>query len=236
MRYDPKRNLSRLDVTVISQSSADQRKGRAGRTASGTCYRLYSEASYNNMEKISLPEILKTHLGHALLKLAELGITPDMYDFVQSPSQDAIVDALKTLHRLGALKDDVITDTGKWIARLPFNPKMGLMTLKGHECGILYDTLVLVALVSAGSGLFYRGASETDRTKLDKVKVKFSHAGGDFITGLQVYQAWVSVAERQKNQWCMENSVNAKAIRAVKDIVKEVCRTLKNEAKVSCLF
>jgi HrpA-like RNA helicase len=156
-----------------------------------------------------------------------------MYDFVQSPSQDAIVDALKTLHRLGALKDDVITDTGKWIARLPFDPKLGLMTLKGHECGILYDTLVLAALVSAGSGLFYRGATDTDRNKLDKVKVKFSHAGGDSITAFQVYQAWVAVAERQKNQWCMENSVNSKAIRGVRDTVNEVCRTLKKEAEVS---
>ena len=232
MRYDAKRNIRSLNVTVISQSSAEQRKGRAGRTAPGTCYRLYSQRSFQAMDTISLPEILKTHLGHALLKLAELGVTPDMYDFVQSPSQDAIAAALETLHQLQAMRSGVITDTGKWIARLPFDPKLGLMTLYGHDSGLLYDVIVLAALVSAGSGLFYRGMTDAEHKKLDKSKVRFSHHGGDSLTSLEVYKAWQAVAEKEKNKWCVENSINAKVIRGVRETVNDVSRLLKNEAKV----
>ena len=232
MRYDAKRNIRSLNVTVISQSSAEQRKGRAGRTAPGKCYRLYSQRSFQAMDALSLPEILKTHLGHALLKLAELGVTPDMYDFVQSPSQEAIDAALVTLRQLGAMRDGVITDTGKWIARLPFDPKLGLMTLHGRDCGLLYDVIVLAALVSAGSGLFYRGLTDEEHKKFDKSKIKFSHQGGDSLTSLEVYKAWQAVAEKEKNKWCVNNSINAKVIRGVRDTVNDVCKLLKNEAKV----
>ena len=232
MRYDAKRNIRSLDVTVISQSSAEQRKGRAGRTAPGKCYRLYSKRSYQAMSTISLPEILKTHLGHALLKLAELGVTPDMYDFVQSPSPEAISGALNTLAQLGALQDGVITEAGRWIAKLPFDPKLGLMTMLGRDMGLLYDALVLAAVVSAGSGLFYRGLTEQEHKNLDKAKLKFCHPGGDSITALQVYKAWQKVDEKQKNKWCMAHSVNAKAVRGVRDTVNDVCKILKSESKI----
>ncbi|KAK7102488.1 uncharacterized protein [Littorina saxatilis] len=232
MRYDPKRNLRSLNVTVISQSSAEQRKGRAGRTAPGKCYRLYSQHSFQAMDVISLPEILKTHLGHALLKLAELGVTPDMYDFVQSPSQEAIDAALKTLHQLGAMQENVITDKGRWIARLPFDPKLGLMTLHGRDCGLLFDAIVLAALVSAGSGLFYRGVTEAEHANLDKAKLTFSHNGGDSLTSLEVFKAWQGVEEKQKNKWCVENSINVKVIRGVRDTVNDVCKLLKNDLEL----
>ena len=235
MRYNAKKSVNTLSVTAISRSSAEQRKGRAGRTAAGTCYRLYSQRSYRAMDAISLPEILKTHLGHALLKLAELGVTPDMYDFVQSPGQDAIEAALRTLRQLGALRDDVITETGRWIARLPFDPKLGLMTLRGRDDGLLYDVIVLASLASAGSGLFYRGSSDQDKKKLDKTKVKFSHKGGDILTALEVYKAWEAVDERQRNKWCMANSVNAKAVRGVKDSVKDVVQLLRKEVNVEVI-
>ncbi|KAL8624687.1 hypothetical protein ACOMHN_038233 [Nucella lapillus] len=231
MVYDAKKKVNSLVVTTVSQSSAEQRKGRAGRTAPGKCYRLYSKRSYQAMDKISLPEILKVHLSLALLKLAELGFTPEMYDFVQSPSQDAIEAALKTLHQLEALDDNIITYTGKWIVKLPIDPKLGLMTLTGHRCGLLYDAIVLASLMSTGN-LFYRGSTDKDRTKLDKVKLKFSHQGGDGLTSLEVFKAWQSVDERQKSKWCMTNSVNAKAIRGVRDSVNDIVQILRKEVSV----
>nr|KAG5698410.1 hypothetical protein BaRGS_006605 [Batillaria attramentaria] len=212
MRYDAKKNVNSLSVTIISKSSADQRKGRAGRTAPGKCYRLYSQRSYNDMDAISLPEILKTHLGQALLKLAELGIGPDMYDFVQSPSPDAISAALESLVQLGAMENGKITETGRWMARLPFDPKLGLLTLLGKNEDILYDAIALAAVINAGSGVFYRGTTPEAQKKLDKAKSKFSSAGGDFLTSLKVYKEWQMVPERQKARWCMDNSINAKVV------------------------
>ncbi|KAK7485411.1 hypothetical protein BaRGS_00023359 [Batillaria attramentaria] len=232
MRYDAKKNVNSLSVTIISRSSADQRKGRAGRTAPGKCYRLYSQRSYNDMDAISLPEILKTHLGQALLKLAELGIGPDMYDFVQSPSPDAISAALETLVQLGAMENGKITETGRWMARLPFDPKLGLLTLLGKNNDVLFDSVVLAAVMNAGSAIFYRGTTPEDHTKLDKAKAKFSHSGGDCLTSLKLYKEWQEVPEKQKNKWCVDNSVNAKVIRGVRDVVNEVSLVLKRDAGI----
>ena len=234
MRYNAKRNIQSLNVTAISQSSAEERKGRAGLTAPGKCYRLYSQRSYRSMDASSQPEILKTDLSYALLKLAYLGITPDKYDFVQSPSKDAIDAALETLRQVGALRkdDDVITDDGRWIARLPFDPKLGLMILHGRDHGLLYDVIVLAALISARSSLFYRGLTDAEHEKLDKAKVKFCHPRSDCLTSLEVYRAWEAVEEEQKSQWCMDHSVDAKIILEVKNTVSNVCRLLKNEANV----
>ena len=229
MRYDVKRNIRSTKVGVVSRSSAEQRKGRAGRTAPGTCYRLYSQTSFLAMDTISQPEILHTHLGHALLKLAELGVTPDMYDFVQHPGQDAIDAALKTLQQLGALSLGEITDAGRWIATLPFDPKLGMLILRCRDQGLLYDGIVLAALVSAGSWLFYTGQTEAEPEKLDSSRVKFSHPGGDCLASLKVYKAWEVVGEEQKSQWCVDNSVDAKVICGVMDTVNDVCSLLKNK-------
>nr|KAG5698411.1 hypothetical protein BaRGS_006606 [Batillaria attramentaria] len=232
MRYDAKKNVNSLGVTIISKSSADQRKGRAGRTAPGKCYRLYSQRSYNDMDAISLPEILKTHLGQALLKLAELGIGPDMYDFVQSPSPDAISAALESLVQLGAMENGKITETGRWMARLPFDPKLGLLTLLGKNEDILYDAIVLAAVINAGSGVFYRGTTPEAQRKHDKAKSKFSSTGGDFLTSLAVYKEWQTVAEKQKRTWCMDNSINAKTIRGIRENINEVTQVLRKELKL----
>ena len=228
-RYDAKRNIRSLKVGAVSRSSAEQRKGRAGRTEPGTCYRLYSQTSFQAMDTISQPEILNTHLGQALLKLAELGVTPDKYDFVQHPGQDAIDAALKTLSQLGALSDGEITDAGRWIARLPFDPRLGILIFRCRGQGLLYDGIVLAALVSAGSWLFYTGQTEAGPEKLDSCKVKFSHPGGDCLASLEVYKAWQAVDEERKSQWCVDNFVDAKVICAVRDTVNDVCSLLKNK-------
>ena len=88
------------------------------------------------MASATLPEILRIHLGHALLKLAELGVERDTYDFVESPSQGTIQDAMETLHFFGALSEGQITEKGRWIARLPFDPRLGLLTYLGREQGL----------------------------------------------------------------------------------------------------
>jgi HrpA-like RNA helicase len=74
-----------------------QRSGRAGRTAPGKCFRLYSEKEYNEMNACSTPEILRVNLGQALLKLMELGFDPVSFDFVESPPKEQLVQAMETL-------------------------------------------------------------------------------------------------------------------------------------------
>ncbi|XP_078618515.1 uncharacterized protein LOC144886044 [Branchiostoma floridae x Branchiostoma japonicum] len=103
--FDAKRNLSVLDVKMVAQSSAIQRAGRAGRIQPGTCYRLYTEEEFIEMRKSTPPEILRMHLGMAVLKLMELGVTDVTdFDFVERPSDDALQDAILQLDILGAIE------------------------------------------------------------------------------------------------------------------------------------
>ncbi|PVD31644.1 hypothetical protein C0Q70_07061 [Pomacea canaliculata] len=184
---------------------------------------------YNAMDKITLPEILRTHLGQAVLKLAELGVGPDMYDFVQSPSQEAIEAALESLVQLGALSaNHRITEEGRWIAKLPLDPRLGLMTLKGKANGLLFDAIVLAALTNFGS-VFYRGTTTEEHEEHDKSKTRFSQTTGDCLTSLAVYKEWQHVPEKEKNRWCVANSINAKAMRSTRDMANEIIKTLKKE-------
>ncbi|XP_041349616.1 LOW QUALITY PROTEIN: pre-mRNA-splicing factor ATP-dependent RNA helicase DEAH10-like [Gigantopelta aegis] len=228
-RYDSKRNMSSLSVVMISRSSAEQRKGRAGRTGPGTCYRLYTEEHHKSMDSSSLPEILKVHLGQAMLKLAELGINPLEYAFVQSPGTSAIEGAMKMLEDIGAIKDQRITETGKWLSKLPVEPRLGSIIAKGKECDLLYESVILSTVSSVGSFIFYRGSSETDKKKSDSQKIQFCHYGGDSMSLLNVFREWDKQEEKKKNKWCFENSVNSKAIRNAREMVNEICTVLKKE-------
>ncbi|XP_071094097.1 uncharacterized protein [Haliotis cracherodii] len=231
-RYDPRRNMSTLSVVLISRSSADQRKGRAGRTGPGKCFRLYSEETYHAMETVSLPEILKVHLGQAMLKLTELGINPLEYEFVQSPGPSAIATAMTTLEELGAVKDNKITEEGKELARLPVEPRLGLIIQKGRSVDILFDAVVLAAVSNVGSSIFFRGGSDDNKKKADKLKIQFCHSGGDSLTLLNVYREWNKEPEKEKNKWCLANNFNSKALRIARETVNEVMTLLKKEAKV----
>ncbi|XP_046557387.1 LOW QUALITY PROTEIN: ATP-dependent RNA helicase DEAH12, chloroplastic-like [Haliotis rubra] len=230
-RYDPRRNMSTLSVVLISRSSADQRKGRAGRTGPGKCYRLYSEETYREMEAVSLPEILKVHLGQAMLKLTELGINPLEYEFVQSPGQSAIATAMTTLEELGAVKDNKITEEGKELAKLPVEPRLGLIIQKGRSEDVLFDAVVLAVVSNVGSFIFFRGGADNDKKKADKLKIQFCHNGGDSLTLLNVYREWDKEPEKQKNKWCFANSLNSKSLRIARETVNEVMALLKKEAK-----
>ncbi|KAK3584663.1 hypothetical protein CHS0354_001243 [Potamilus streckersoni] len=166
MRFDPKRNVSSLSVYPISQSSAEQRKGRAGRTSPGKCYRLYNEKTYETMEKSTKPEILRVHLGQALLKLLELGVDPLSFDFVELPSREALENAMQSLCEIGAVEDDKISKLGWWISKLPIEPRQGLLLKKGILAGIPMEALV-VASFSGGGGTFYRSGTEEEKKKAD---------------------------------------------------------------------
>ncbi|CAC5386483.1 DHX8 [Mytilus coruscus] len=229
MQFDPKRNISMLLVKTITQSSADQRKGRAGRTDAGKCFRLYSSETYDNMERNSRPEILRVHLGHALLKLMELGVVPLEFDFVQSPSRELLDAAMETLESVGAVVDRKITELGKWIAKLPIDPKFGKFIHDAIKEGIIIEAIILSACCSAGGSIFYRSGTEEEKSRADKLKIRFCHEGGDLMTMMNVFREWHEQPEKTKGVWCTDNSINGKAIRGVRDTVNEVLNVLRKD-------
>lgn len=228
MRFDPKKNMNSLDVVPISQSSADQRKGRAGRTAKGLCYRLYTMKDFKNMKKCSSPEILRIQVSQALLKLMELGVDPISFDYVQSPSFEAMTSSMRELKDLGAASDTGITDIGKWIAKLPVEPRLGLFVKRGIDMDISAEALVVASCCNQ-SGIFFRVGSQEEKEAADVKKIKFCHLGGDLLTMLNVYREWDKVQERAKGKWCQSNSINGKTMKNVREMTNEIIASLKKE-------
>lgn len=232
MRFDAKKSMSSLDTVPISQSSANQRKGRAGRTTSGMCYRLYSQTDYKNMIKTAFPEILRIQMAQALLKLLELEVDPLTFDYVQAPCTSAMKLAMDNLTDIGAVNSNgQITESGKWISKLPLEPRLAMMIKHGIDLKV-HSEAIVVASCCSQSGIFYRAGSLEDKRDADMKKLKFCHDGGDLLTMLSVFREWEKVPEKKKGQWCKDNSINGKSMKCVREMMNEVFTVLRKETNI----
>ena len=233
MKYDVKRNKSSLEVTTISKSSAEQRKGRAGRTQEGKCYRLYSEDEYEALEDRSRPEILRVHLGQAVLKLLDLGIEDiSQFDFVEAPPLESIELALKSLTSLGAIERGALTALGRKIARVPVEPRLAKLIFDGIDQNVGAEAVALAAVATVSGNLFFRMGSDKERELADSRKIRFCHSGGDLLTMLEVFRQYLKQPKAKRNKWAFDNSLNAKSLRLTEETVKELKLALKHELDV----
>ncbi|KAK9110756.1 hypothetical protein Sjap_018816 [Stephania japonica] len=235
--FDPRTGIHVLSVCRISQSSAQQRAGRAGRTEPGKCYRLYSEWEFQSMPTHQQPEIRRVHLGVAALRILALGINNVLgFDFVDAPCPEAIDRAIKNLIQLGAVttRNNVLelTDCGYHIVRMGIEPRLGKIILDGTHYGLQREAVVLAALMANANSIFCRVGSEDNKFRSDCLKLHFCHPDGDLFTLLSVYKEWEDLPNEKKNIWCWNNSINAKSLRRCKDTVVELEHCLKNELNV----
>jgi len=137
LRFDPLVGLDRLDLEPISQASADQRAGRAGRTAPGLCLRLWDEVSHRHRPEQTEPEIRRVDLAGPLLQLRSWG-EPDARQFpwFEAPREEALDQAERLLVQLGACDDSGrLTLLGQQMSRLPGHPRIARLLLAGHQFG-----------------------------------------------------------------------------------------------------
>ncbi|XP_020575693.1 ATP-dependent RNA helicase DEAH11, chloroplastic-like [Phalaenopsis equestris] len=232
-RFEPSTGMNLLRVTWTSQSSANQRSGRAGRTEPGKCYRLYSKSDFQSMTVHQEPEIRKVHLGVALLRILILGVkNVQDFEFVDAPSPEAIDKAMQNLVQLGAVvcKNHFfeLTSTGSTLVKLGIEPRLGKIILESFSCGLRKEGVVLAAVMANYSSIFCRVGSDVDKHKADCLKVPFCHHEGDLFTLLSVYLEWENKGTN-KNEWCWQNSINAKSMRRCHEAVLELENCLKNE-------
>jgi len=148
MQVSPATGLPRLELVPISQASADQRAGRAGRTGPGICWRLWDESSQRGRPPAETPEVVRSDLAEPLLQLFALGEHAD-FPWLDEPPPDAVANALRLLELLGALDHrQQITPLGCALARLPAHPRLGRLLLAGAQRGVLRETSVAAALLS----------------------------------------------------------------------------------------
>ncbi|HEY2980896.1 MAG TPA: ATP-dependent helicase C-terminal domain-containing protein, partial [Anaerolineales bacterium] len=159
-RYDPNRGINTLLIERISRSSADQRAGRAGRTAPGQCIRLWSQSEHAERPVQELPEIKRLDLAEVILMLKAAGVD-DLRKFrwLEAPGDTALNHAEELLLDLGALEKSahqtVITGLGRRMLAFPVHPRYARMLLAAHEYGCVYQAC-LVAALTQGRDLLLR--------------------------------------------------------------------------------
>lgn len=218
--YNPKLGMDSLVVTPISQAAARQRAGRAGRTGPGKCFRLYTEQAYNQeMLPSSIPEIQRTNLANTVLTLKALGINDLLhFDFMDPPPVQTMLAAMETLYNLGALDDDgFLTRLGRQMAEFPLEPPLAKMLIYSSELGCSQEAVTIVAMLTA-QNIFYRPKDR--QAQADARKARFSHADGDHLTLLTVWQAW----EQHKfaTQWCFENFIQSRSMKRAQDVRRQL--------------
>ncbi|GAA6005855.1 uncharacterized protein JCM10292_004661 [Rhodotorula paludigena] len=222
-RYHAGTGIDSLVTESISQSSAKQRAGRAGREADGYCFRLYTEASFNALEKRSQPEIQRVSLTFALLHLLANG-QDDVFAFhyMDRPDKDAIIYAMMTLHGLDALDaKGRITAVGRKMANLPLDPVFARVVLASFAEGCPREMLDLVALLGSKDQLL--SVPSAVRDQATAARQKFVHRSGDHLMLLNMLRAYEELdGKDERKAWCRENFVSHKAMLAVLDARKQL--------------
>jgi ATP-dependent RNA helicase DHX8/PRP22 len=222
--YNPKLGMDSLVVTPISQASAKQRSGRAGRTGPGKCYRLYTEAALRTeMLATSVPEIQRTNLGNVVLQLKAMGIHDLLkFDFMDPPPVATLVGAMQSLYALGALDDEgLLTRFGRKMAEFPLEPQLSKMLITAADLRCAEEILTVVAMLSVEQP-FYRPKEK--QAQADAKKAKFFQSEGDHLMLLAIYEAWKNA--KFSNPWCYENYLQARAMRRAQDVRKQLVTIL----------
>ncbi|KAL6909797.1 hypothetical protein ACP4OV_001456 [Aristida adscensionis] len=218
--YNPKLGLDSLAITPLSQASAKQRAGRAGRTGPGKCYRLYTESAYRNeMPPTTTPEIQRANLGSTVLNMKAMGINDLLsFDFMDPPASQALLSAMEQLYSLGALDEEgLLTRLGKKMVEFPQEPPLSKMLLASVDLGCSDEILTIIAMIQTGN-IFYRPREK--QAQADRKRSNFFQPEGDHLTLLTVYEAWKT--KGFSGPWCVENFIQVSSLRRAQDVRKQL--------------
>ena len=188
-RYEPDVGVTRLETVRVSRAAADQRRGRAGRTEPGICYRLWDEPQTAALEPFARPEILAADLSSFALDLAAWGGSPDQLAFLDPPPKAALTEAKALLAELGAIDSDGrITAEGKLLRRLPLPPRLARMVVDAGAEGDALPAAEIATLIGE-RGL---GGDDVDlRERLNALRRDRSPRARDART---MAQRWAEIA------------------------------------------
>ncbi|WP_440995585.1 ATP-dependent RNA helicase HrpA [Arhodomonas sp. SL1] len=224
-RYSYRTKVQRLPVEPISRASADQRAGRCGRIAPGICIRLYSEEDYQSRPEFTDPEILRTNLAAVILQMKHLRLGAiDAFPFVEPPDPRYVRDGLKLLRELGAIDDDeVLTETGRRLARLPVDPRIARILLAGEAHGCLREVLVIAAALSVQDP---RERPMEAREAADEAHARWRDERSDFLGLLRLWDEYHEGARhrtrRKLREWCREHFLSYLRLQEWRDVHRQL--------------
>ncbi len=236
-RYNAQSRIQGLPVEEISQASARQRTGRAGRVKPGRCIRLYAEKDIRDRPEYTDPEIRRANLANVVLQLRSLGLSLDQFPFLQPPPRSAFRGAYRQLHELGALAqpeaDAKVTPLGQEMARLPMDVALSSVLLRARQLGILKPALVVCAALSIQDPRIV----PMDGPEREKARTAHRKHGGnrsDFLTLLKVWNhvhaSWEKGNSLNKlRKLCEENWLHFLRLREWMDLYEQYGRILDVE-------
>ena len=225
-RYDANRGINTLLIDKISQSSADQRAGRAGRTAPGVCMRLWSRDEHSHRALQELPEIKRLDLSEVVLTLKASGVD-DLRKFrwLEKPDEVSLTHAEELLADLGALdKNKSITPIGRKMLAFPLHPRYARMLLAAQEYGCVYQACLVAALTQGRDLLLRNCGKEVDSAREDLLGEK---ASSDFWI---LMRAWSFAFNNQfRLDACRKLGIHAVTAKQVGPLFDQFLRIAKSE-------
>ncbi|MEU1407620.1 ATP-dependent RNA helicase HrpA [Streptomyces sp. NPDC005728] len=229
-RYSHRTKVQRLPIEAVSQASANQRKGRCGRTSDGICIRLYSEDDFLARPEFTDAEILRTNLASVILQMTAAGLGDiEKFPFIDPPDHRNIRDGvqlLQELHALDPAQKDVrkrLTDTGRKLAQLPVDPRLARMVLEADKNGCVREVMVIAAALSIQDP---RERPSDKQAQADQQHARFKDETSDFLAYLNL---WRYVREQQKERgsssfrrMCKQEYLNFLRIREWQDIYTQL--------------
>ncbi|WP_149827681.1 ATP-dependent RNA helicase HrpA [Streptomyces tailanensis] len=229
-RYSHRTKVQRLPIEAISQASANQRKGRCGRTSDGVCIRLYSEDDFDARPEFTDAEILRTNLASVILQMTAAGLGDiEKFPFIDPPDHRNIRDGVQLLQELGALdpaQKDVrkrLTPMGRKLSQLPVDPRLARMVVEADKNGCAREVMVIAAALSIQDP---RERPADKQTQADQQHARFKDESSDFLAFLNL---WRYVREQQKERgsssfrrMCKQEYLNFLRIREWQDIYSQL--------------
>jgi len=225
-RYNPRTRTKRLPIEPVSQSSANQRKGRAGRVQDGICIRLYSEEDFTARPAFTQPEIQRANLAEVILRMKAFRLGDiETFPFVQPPTPAAIANGYALLQELGALDAQRnLTPLGGDLARLPIDPTLGRMLLQSQQEHASRELLIIAA------GLSIQDPRERPLDQKEAAAAahkRFADPQSDFLALLNIWNAvhdeWEKLrGQSQRRRFCRQHFLSYLRMREWQDLYAQL--------------
>ncbi|MCP5329023.1 MAG: ATP-dependent RNA helicase HrpA [Sinobacteraceae bacterium] len=231
-RYSHRSRLQRLPIEKISQASANQRAGRCGRVGPGIAIRLYSEQDFLARPEFTEPEIQRTNLAAVILQMHALKLGEvEAFPFVEPPDARYVRDGQRTLRELGALSDQgQLTETGRRLAKLPLDPRLGRILLAGATEHCLEEVAIIAAALSVPDP---RNRPADQQTQADQKHAPLRDERSDFLSLLKLWRVWAEqrgqLSRAKLRSWCKENFLSYLRLTEWQDVYGQVMEVVKGE-------
>ena len=235
-QYNPRTRTTSLPIKAISQSSADQRKGRCGRVENGVCIRLYSEDDFEQRASYTQPEILRSNLAEVILRMLFLNLSDvSSFPFIDRPNPRNIKDAVDLLAELGAVaiasQNDgahgsqlKLTQRGRLMARMPLDPRIARVIMEAKKEGCMKEIKIIAAALSIQDP---RERPVEEELKADRIQAVFKDTASDFITLLNIWNRYHKTrsdlkSRSQMRKFCKDHFLSYKRMRDWEDVHDQI--------------